>query len=266
MLTLIYQLINSLLQGQESNSSILPLPKSLQSISPLMLLVSITLTVSVKLLLQFLISIMINSIIAKRESSVSSALFKATLEENLEERKNRDSVESLVLFDTYAVRVFSIVKTFPKFVSYLTTILVIFVGLLFYSAKDSMVLILVLSVVSIVTFSYYTKLQKAMSSKLIDDERMSSTIRIESQRLATELLLGNRIEDTIGELQFFYTRYKTTMGKITIYGEIPRYVLEIALVSSLALTYQVNHSQSFLSALALLALKVQMPFLITNTL
>ena len=92
-----------------------------------------------------------------------------------------------------------------------------------------------------------------MSSRLITDERGFSTLKIESQRLAIELVLGNRVDETIEELEKFYTRYKTTMGKISINGDLPRYILEFTLVASLTLTYFFNHSERFLSVLALLA-------------
>jgi ABC-type multidrug transport system fused ATPase/permease subunit len=253
VLTLIYQLVNTLLQSQESTFSKIAILKALESVSPLMLLTLITLTVGVKSFAQYLNSLAINSIIAKRESFVSASLFKATLEEKIDARKNRESVESLILYDSYVVRVFSIVKSFPTFVSNFTTILAIFAGLLFYNASSSLILIFILSGISSVTYTIYSKIQKSMSSKLIGDERGLNTLKIESQRLATELVLGNRVDDTIFELEKFYTSYKTTMGKITINGELPRYILEFTLVASLTLTYFFNHSESFLSVLALLA-------------
>lgn len=253
VLTLIYQLVNTLLKGENSTFSNATFLQTLQSVSPLTLLTLITITIGMKSLAQYLNSIMINSMIAKRESFISAAFFKATLEEKMEERKNRESVESLFLYDSYIIRIFSIVKSFPGFVSNLTTILAIFAGLLFYSAKNSLILIVVLTVISTFTFSIYSKLQRSMSRRLISDEKGSNTLKIESQRLATELFLGNRINETIKELEFFYTRYKTTMGKISINGEIPRYVLEFTLIASLTLTYYLNRSESFLSVLALLA-------------
>jgi len=253
VLSLIYQLVNTLLQSQEGTLSKIANLEALDLVSPLMLLTLITLTVGVKSIAQYLNSLAINAIIAKRESFVSAALFKATLEEKIEARKNRQSVDSLILYDNYVIRVFSIVKIFPIFVSNLTTILAIFAGLLFYSASSSLILIIVLSGISSVTFTIYSKMQRSMSGKLIVDERKLSTLKIESQRLATELVLGNRVEATIKELERFHTRYKTTMGKIAINGELPRYILEFTLVASLTLTYFFNHSKSFLSTLALLA-------------
>jgi len=253
VLTLIYQLVSTLLQSQEATFSKIAILKALDSVSPLMLLILITLTVGVKSFAQYLSALAINSNIATRESFVSAALFKATLEEKIEARKNRESVESLMLYDSYVTRVFSIVKTFPTFVSNFTTILAIFAGLLFYSASSSLILIVILSGISSVTYTIYSKMQRSMSIKLIGDERGFSTLKIESQRLATELVLGNRVDETVIELEKFYTRYKTTMGKITINGELPRYILEFTLVASLTLTYFFSHSESFLSVLALLA-------------
>ena len=253
VLTLIYQLVNTLLQNQEAVFSKFSILKSLESVSSLMLLTLITLTVGIKSLAQYLNSLAINSVIAKRESFISAAFFRATLEEKIEARKKRESVESLFLYDSYVIRVFAIVKTFPTFVSNLTTILAIFAGLLFYSASSSLILIVILSGISSMTYTIYSKIQRSMSSKLIGDERGFSTLKIESQRLATELVLGHRVDETINELEKFYIRYKTTMGKITINGELPRYILEFTLVASLTLTYFLNHSESFLSVLALLA-------------
>ena len=253
VLTLIYQLVNSLLQSQSVTFSKLAILKTLDSVSPLMLLLFITLTVGIKSFAQYLNSRMIISIIAKRESFISAAFFKATLEEKMEERKKRESVESLILYDNYVIRVFSIVKSFPTFVSNLATIIAIFAGLLFYSASSSLTLIVVLAVISSITYTVYSKVQRSMSSKLIGDERGFNTLKIESQRLATELVLGNRIDETIKELENFYFRYKITMGKINVNAEIPRYILEFTLVASLTLTYFFNHSESFLSVLALLA-------------
>jgi ABC-type multidrug transport system fused ATPase/permease subunit len=62
VLTLIYQLVNSLLQSQSSTFSKFSILKTLESVSPLMLLAFITLTVGMKSLGQYLNSLAINSI------------------------------------------------------------------------------------------------------------------------------------------------------------------------------------------------------------
>jgi len=253
ILSLIYQFVNALLVKGSSLGSNLGRFQRIADLNPTLFLPIIALILGTKSLGQYWISIKINSQIAARESSMSATFFAATLREKIDARKNRESVESLFLIDSYIVKVFGLVRTFPYFISDAATGLVIFLGLIYYSPRDSLFLILVLIVVSLFVFSIYSRKQRELSKKLIEYERDINTLKIESQRLAIELLLGNRIEETSRDLNLFQLMYKTIMGKITILGQVPKYILEFSLLLALSFLYFFNHSEYFLSTLALLA-------------
>jgi ABC-type multidrug transport system fused ATPase/permease subunit len=253
VLSLIYQFVNSLLNSTDNIDANRSLWKILQSLNPSLILPAIALIIGLKSSLQYCLQVKINYIFAKRESYISSTIFKATLREKTEARKNRESVESLFLIDGYLGRIFGQVRSFPLFLSEIASTLVLLVGLVYLSPRTSTILISIVLFSTVIIFKVYSQKQKAMSLSLITFDRNVSTIKIESQKLATELILGNRVDQTCEQLEINQLNSKSIMGRIALYGMIPKYFLEITLFISLAIIYFLNHSGAFLSTLAILS-------------
>jgi len=188
-----------------------------------------------------------------RESFVSVTFFKATLMEDIEARKNRESVESLFLIDRYVSQIFGYVRGFPYLLSDIASAFVVVFGLIYYSPRVSLILIGIILSATILIFKVYSSKQKTLSLELLVVDRKVSTIKIESQKLATELVLGNRVDQTCEALEKTQLNSKNIMGKITAFGLIPKYLLEITLLLSLAFIFWFNHRPSFLSTLAIIA-------------
>jgi len=251
ILSLIFQFINSLVNPTKiSNLGIL---RALGTVNPTLILPIMALIVCLKSAAQYFLQLRINLMFSLRESFVSVTFFKATLMEDIEARKNRESVESLFLIDRYVSQIFEYVRGFPYLLSDIASAFVVVFGLIYYSPRVSLILIGIILSATILIFKVYSSKQKTLSLELLVVDRKVSTIKIESQKLATELVLGNRVDQTCEALEKTQLNSKNIMGKITAFGLIPKYLLEITLLLSLAFIFWFNHRPSFLSTLAIIA-------------
>jgi ABC-type multidrug transport system fused ATPase/permease subunit len=252
VVTLIYQFVNLLLSQEGQVGQTFTPFKVLSLLGPTLILPAIGLVIALKSLCQYFLQLKVSIFFAERDSHIAAVFFRATLREKIEARKNRESVESLFLIDRYITLVFENVRGLPYFISDTATALVILAGLIFYSPKSSVILLIVLLIATVIIFRIYSEKQRKLSQSLLVYDRKVNTIKIESQKLATELLLGNRVDETCKELENQQYKSKSTMGKITIIGQMPKYFLEIALIATLSIIYYLNHSGAFIGTLALL--------------
>jgi ABC-type multidrug transport system fused ATPase/permease subunit len=253
VVTLIYHFVNSLVSEEGQVGQTFAPIKALSILGPSLILPAIGLVIALKSLCQYFLQLKVSIFFAERESQIAAKFFRATLRENIEARKNRESVESLFLIDRYITLVFTNVRGLPYFISDTATGLVILAGLLVYTPKSSLVLLIVLVTATVLIFRIYSEKQRKLSQSLVVYDRKVNTIKIESQKLATELLLGNRVDEVCKGLENHHLKSKFTMGKITILGQMPKYFLEIALIATLSIIYYFIHSGAFLGTLALLS-------------
>jgi len=138
-----------------------------------------------------------NKIFARRESTIATSLFKASLHEDMESRNNRESVDAITTFTLLATQIFeSLLTTLPLFAGNIFTVVAILASLLYIQFQFALVMVLMVAVMSYSLIAVFGRLQKKIAVELYKDIRDLSKMKIESNTIAPFLILSNQVEET----------------------------------------------------------------------
>jgi len=192
--------------------------------------------VAVKNALSISLLLLSNSKFASRAATIETSLFKASLEEDMEKRNNRESVDAVNTIGNLTNEVFGfLLSSLPMYFGDAFTLLVIMATLIYFAPALSISLILFLLLAGVILSIISGNWQRNMSVRLIKERRDLERMKIESSKIAPFLLLSHQVRNVTIAIWNRSANWRTLFGKTNIMGIAPRFVLEVLVLIGLGI-------------------------------
>jgi len=169
-----------------------------------------------------------NSKFSARAATIETALFEASLEEDMEKRNNRETVDMVMTVGNLTNEVFGfLISALPTFCGDLFTLFVILGTLIYFMPALSFSLVVFLFISGYLLSLIFGNWQRRASLTLYAERRNLDRVKIESTKIAPFLMLSHQVGNTSLEVWKRSVKTRTLFGATNIVGGAPRFALEV---------------------------------------
>jgi ABC-type multidrug transport system fused ATPase/permease subunit len=200
-----------------------------------------------------------NKIFSRRESTIATSLFKTSLQEDMESRNSRESVDAITTFTLLANQIFeSLLAPLPLYAGNVFTVITILVSLLFIQFQFALVMVFMVAIMSYGLTSFFGKLQKKIGTELYEDSRDLAKMKIESNTIAPFLILSHQVEVTSDRIWKKEFEVQHKMGLRLLLAGTPPSIMQFLILIGLgfALLFSEESGGGLINAIGLLVAAV----------
>ena len=178
-----------------------------------------------------------NRVFSFREATIATSLFKASLNENMDRRNNRESVDAITTFASLTSQVFGyLLSSVPNYIGDVFSLVSITGTLIFLQPKFSILMCTFLLILSFILVNIFGKLRKKIAVELYFLERDQGKMKIESTKVAPFLILSHQVNSVSKRIWRGQVRLQRKFGVSTLVGAMPRFILEAVVLMSMAVS------------------------------